>query len=55
VGDTPGIVFIEKSIYLFGGNPDISLKTSSNYFNTMQSSTFGTLSLGASSMCAANT
>jgi hypothetical protein len=55
MGASPVIKFIEKSISLLGGNPNISLKTYSNSFSTIQSSTFGTLSLGVSSMCATNT
>jgi hypothetical protein len=51
MGVAPDIKFIEKSISLFSGNPGIYLKTSSYYFSTAQSSTFGTLSLCVSSMC----
>jgi hypothetical protein len=55
MGASPRIKFIEKSISLFGDNPDIYLNTSLNYFSTTHYSKFVTLSLGSSSMCTANT
>jgi hypothetical protein len=44
---------VEKSMSLFGGNPKISLKTSSKYFMTGWTSMFSTLSLATSSIWAA--
>jgi len=48
--ETVGIKIMEKSISLFRGNHDISLKTSSNYFNIGWYSIIGTLSLTFSSI-----